>query len=270
MGSLTVDQERCVKCGICAEVCPAGIIRIVKGQPQSILDKACMACGHCVAICPREALDNTKTPFVNQISLESVSNLDEATASRFIRARRSIRCYRPELVPREKLNQLLDLARFAPSGSNAQGISFIVVENREILKKIVAVTVDWLEEQINLGLDWTKRYTGVAKVYRRTGQDVILRDAPHLIVAVAAGDDVFGRDNAILALAYAELYAPTIGVGTCWSGFIEMCAFAEYSPLIQLLQVPESQKVTGAIMAGYPKYTFRRLVDRNPLHVTWL
>ncbi|MCM0760910.1 nitroreductase family protein [Sporomusa sphaeroides DSM 2875] len=269
MSILTVDQERCINCGICAEVCPAGIIRMRRNQPEVLLEKACMACGHCIAVCPRDAIDNVKTPVINQIPLEGIPKLDAATAARFLRSRRSIRCYRTESVPREKLNQLLDIARFAPSGSNAQGVSYIIIENREILKKIITVTVDWLEEQISLGLDWTKPYAGVAKIYRRTGRDVILRDAPHLIVATAS-NNTFGRTNALLALAYAELFAPTIGLGTCWSGFVEMCAFANYSPLIHLLQVPEDKHVTGAIMAGYPKYSYRRLVDRNPLEINWI
>jgi len=270
VGILLVDRTRCVKCGICAEVCPAGIIRIGKDKPELILEKACMACGHCVAICPRDALDNAMAPLANQIAMGDSIKLDETTAAQFIRSRRSIRCYKPETVPREKLIKLLDLARFAPSGSNVQGVSYIVIENREILKEIVAVTIDWLEEQISRGLTWTKRYAGVPKLYRRTKRDIILRDAPHLIVALSSTEDEFGRDNAILALAYTELYAPTIGLGTCWSGFVEMCAFSDYLPLIQLLQVPERKKVSGALMVGYPKYEFRRLVDRNQLNIKWV
>lgn len=270
IGILSIDKNRCVKCGICAEACPAGVIRIGKDYPEVILKKACMACGHCTSICPREALDNLKAPLANQILIKGTPKLDEETAARFMRSRRSIRCYRQEAVPRENLLKLLDLARYAPSGSNLQGVSFIVVENREIMKRIVAVTVDWLEDQISQGLEWTKRYAGVAKIYRRTGKDVILRDAPHLIVAMSPNDNAFGRDNAVLALAYAELYATTIGLGTCWSGFIEMCGFANYPPLIQVLKVPDGKKITGAIMVGFPKYTFHRLVDRNPLDVTWL
>jgi hypothetical protein len=35
------------------------------------------------------------------------------------------------------------------------------------------------------------------------------------------------------------------------------------------LNLPENMHVTGGLMVGYPKYTYRRLVDRNPLQVTW-
>lgn len=87
-------------------------------------------------------------------------------------------------------------------------------------------------------------------------------------MALSLKEDEFGRDNAVLALAYAELYAPTLGLGTCWSGFVEMCAFADYKPLLELLQVSENKKVSGALMVGYPKYKFRRLVDRNTIDIS--
>jgi nitroreductase len=74
---------------------------------------------------------------------------------------------------------------------------------------------------------------------------------------------------AIFSLAYAELYAPSIGLGTCGAGFFEVCAAAEYQPLLNLLNLPENMSVTGGIMVGYPQFTHKRMVDRNPLQITW-
>lgn len=159
MGIMTVDPARCLKCGICAEICSAGIIRMGKDKPEVILEKACMACGHCTAICPHDALDNTKALLANQVSISETTNFDEVSIAYFLRSRRSVRCYRPEAVGREKLRRLLEIARFAPSGSNAQGVSYIVVEDREVLRKVVAVTVEWLDEQISKDKD-TQEYLG--------------------------------------------------------------------------------------------------------------
>jgi nitroreductase len=78
-----------------------------------------------------------------------------------------------------------------------------------------------------------------------------------------------GRDNTHFALAYAELYAPTLGLGTCWAGFVESCAVAGYAPLLSLLPIPEKLQVTGGIMVGFPAIRYHRLPDRNPLQVTW-
>jgi ferredoxin len=48
---LTVSPA-CVKCGICAEVCPIGIIGLDESGPKLNNPAACIRCGHCVASCP--------------------------------------------------------------------------------------------------------------------------------------------------------------------------------------------------------------------------
>ncbi|MBA8933833.1 hypothetical protein BCD96_003586 [Clostridium beijerinckii] len=48
------------------------------------------------------------------------------------------------------------------------------------------------------------------------------------------------------------------------------CATCGYKPLLDILNLPENMKVvTAGLMVGFPKYTYKRLVDRNPLQVTW-
>lgn len=42
------------------------------------------------------------------------------------------------------------------------------------------------------------------------------------------------------------------------------------SPLPAALGLPEETAIAGALMVGYPRYTYRRLVDRDPLRVRWL
>jgi nitroreductase/NAD-dependent dihydropyrimidine dehydrogenase PreA subunit len=269
MDLIQVDQEKCDQCGLCAMVCPVGIIGISNDGPQSI-QQSCIGCGHCVAVCPHAALDNVNAPLANQIPLDSAPTLDADTAARFLRSRRSIRGYRQTPVPREKLLQLLDIARFAPTAGNSQGVGYHVVDNKDTLRSITAAIMDWMEEESKKTSPWAVKLIETVNHYRQTGQDVILRDAPCLVVAITATDfPSFGRDSAHFSLAYAELYAPAIGLGTCWAGFFENCAATGYQPLIRLLNLPENVKVAGALMVGYSQYTYQRLVDRSSLQVTW-
>ena len=272
MKLLKVDPTLCVKCGLCAEVCPNGIIRLSQEGPEMLCAAACIACGHCTAVCPTEALDNEKAPLGKQTFLEAYPVIAEKAAATFLRARRSIRRYKKEKVAREKLLQLLDIARFAPTGCNSQGVSYIVIENDEKLQKITAETIKWLSGQIAAGTEWAQPFAGIINIYHQQKIDVVLRDAPHLIVAVAPKNFPLGHDNARLALEYVELYATSMGLGTCWAGFAEMAAAAAEpsSPLASLMQLPEGFGVVGAMMLGYPQYTYKRLPDRNPLQVTWV
>jgi nitroreductase len=98
---------------------------------------------------------------------------------------------------------------------------------------------------------------------------VVLRGAPHLIVALCDKDFPRGQENAHFAFAYAELMAPTLGVGTCWAGLFQGGARSGYKPLLGILDIPPDKKVAGGLMAGYPQHAYYRLVDRNGLDVLW-
>jgi len=54
-----------------------------------------------------------------------------------IKDRRSIRTYKDERIPKDKLEKLLEAARLAPSAANRQNWKFIVVENEEVKKQLV-------------------------------------------------------------------------------------------------------------------------------------
>jgi len=269
MDLIQVNQETCIGCGLCVDVCPTRVIQMSNQLPQAV-GQSCIACGHCVAVCPQAALDHFKAPLAKQVALETTPVLDADTAARFLRARRSIRRYKQEAVSREKILQLLDIARLAPTGGNSQGVAYHVIDNLDTLKKITVAVVNWMEEEIQKKSPWAPYYISSVDHYHKTGQDIILRGAPCLVVGIAAkAFGPRGRDNTHFSLAYAELYAPSIGLGTCWAGFFEACATVPYQPLLDLLDLPKGMVVTGGLMVGHPQYTYKRLVDRNPLQVTW-
>jgi nitroreductase len=227
-----------------------------------------------VAVCPSEALDNVKAPLAKQIPLENVPVIDADTAAIFLRSRRSVRAYQKTAVPREKIGQLLDIARFASTAGNSQGVAYHAIDDRNTLRSITSVTMDWLEEKLQsppyAGSPFEAPFAAYLANYRQTGQDVVLRDAPCLVVAMVDQNFLsIGRDNAHFTLAYAELYAPSIGLGTCWAGFFNACAASGYQAMLNILKLPENMCVTGGLMVGYPLFTYRRLVDRNPLQFTW-
>jgi nitroreductase len=100
------------------------------------------------------------------------------------------------------------------------------------------------------------------------GEDPICRNAPHLIIAYAAENARMAQVDCILALAYAELIAPPLGLGATWAGYV-MTATSFYPPLKEALNLPEGHKCFGVMMIGYPKFKFVRMPLRNPPAVTW-
>jgi len=127
MELIKVNQSRCIKCGICTKACPTGALTMDENGPTAIDPQTCVACGHCVAVCHNKAIDNIKTPLVNQTDIKKFPVLNKETAKQFLRSRRSIRCYKDITVQRKQLIELVNIARFAPTASNQQGISYIIV-----------------------------------------------------------------------------------------------------------------------------------------------
>lgn len=266
MNLINVNQSKCIKCEICSKVCPTGVLSIDETGPTVINANNCIACGQCVAVCPHGALDNIKSPIADQIDIENFPVINSKTAENFLRYRRSIRCFKDMPVPKDKLLELINIAHYAPTASNSQGISYIIVENKKILEKAIKIIYEWMENQLSLHWSFSRH----VQIYKTTGMDTVLRNAPHLIIATAPKDFKNGRENTISQLTYAELYATTIGLGSCWAGLFEFCAFSNYSPLLSLFNISNDRVITGAVMVGYPKYKYKKLVDRNPLDVTFI
>lgn len=270
MELIRVDEAQCSRCGICTEVCPVGILGMGARGPEAAQPQLCIACGHCTAVCPQAALDNQKACIEKQRELDKFTLLSAETAEQYLRARRSIRAFKQEQVPRETLLQLVDIARFAPTGGNSQGISYLIVEEKEIMKKATERAVEWMEAQLATQARPHWSFTYHIRAYRELGTDSILRGAPHMVLATAVRDLPRARENTLFSLAYLELYAPALGLGSCWAGLLEMCLFAGYAPLLELFPVAGEKTITGAVMVGYPKFRYQRLVDRNPLEVGWI
>jgi nitroreductase/NAD-dependent dihydropyrimidine dehydrogenase PreA subunit len=265
MDLITVNEEKCIKCELCIKECPSFVLKMGAKGPEEVANTTCIACGHCVAICPSDAIDNKKTPSSEQVDASDFPKLNAEQAEHFLRSRRSIRSYQDKSVSREKLTKLVEVARLAPTGSNSQGISFVVVEDNQLIKKAIELTIQMMEKSPLK--DALKGFIGK---YREEGIDPVLRGAPNLIITTADKDFSGGRGNSISCLTYLELFAPSLGLGTCWAGYFEYCASIKGSPLLKLFNIPEGKIITAAVMVGYPKYSYKKLVDRNPLEVTYI
>ncbi|MCD8175266.1 MAG: nitroreductase family protein [Phascolarctobacterium sp.] len=266
MELLQVNREKCLKCGICVEYCPACILYLGENGPESITDRGCMGCGHCVAICPAGAMENKFVPLDRQRPVTKPM-LSAEDAYEFLRMRRSIRNFKKEVPTEEELERLLDICRYAPTAGNSQGMYYIVFRDPAKINAIADATVDWMEDEVAAATENKRYFVNVINVYRERHKDIIARNAPVLIFAFAKRLNITAVSNAEQSFAYASLFAPAIGLGTTIAGFIQTCGIAGYKPLLDLLDISAKHKVAGAMMAGYPKYKFHRMPERQHLKV---
>ncbi len=273
MNSFVVDRGRCRKDGICAEVCPVRIIRCSPGEYPVMIaggEGRCIGCGQCMAFCPTKVcsapgLSIDECGFLRRDLFPSPDQMEE-----LVFARRSIRNYRDEAVPRETLARLLDAARYAPTAQNRQELRWIVLESRGQTVRLVHLALEWMRAlpRTDPALAQAMRAEGLVKAWDN-GVDLITRGAPQLAVAVAP-DGHWGPVDSAIALTYLELLAQAHKIGCCWGGYLCL-AFQHQAggEIRDFLGIAADEKAYGAQMMGYPRFMPFSRPPRKALRVTW-
>lgn len=146
-----------------------------------------------------------------------------------IRDRRSIRKYKELPVEQEKLEQLLDAARLAPSWKNMQCWRFLVLKEREKIQALLDAFPD-----DNPG----KKALAMAPV-------VVVVCADPVDSGIENGIEYYIADTAIAFQQFC-LAAHALGLGTCWMGWYD-------EELIKkAFAIPEMIRVVGVTPLGYP------------------
>ena len=153
MKTILVNKDLCTRCGICSVVCPMAIIDPADEStlPMVADEKAakCIQCGHCEVFCPSEALLLNLRPDERQSLPEGAGSISPEDMAFYLKKRRSVRYFKEDPVPKEKIEQVLDIARYAASGTNSQPVQWIVVHDSEKVKTIAGLTIDWMKTLVN-------------------------------------------------------------------------------------------------------------------------
>lgn len=163
---------------------------------------------------------------MNSASQIAACCYDPESALALLKGRRSIRRYRPDPVPEEMVEQLLEAGRWAPSASNRQPWAFIVVRDEAIRQQVG-------QHAAYLFLRWAH-----------------VAEAPLLIIL--CGDRrnpvyrQFLHEDVALAGSQIMLQARALGLGTCWIGGLDRKAIAG------ILEVPDHIEIVGLLTVGFP------------------
>ena len=142
-----------------------------------------------------------------------------------IKKRKSVRKYKPDPVPQEDIEYILEAARLAPSWANTQCWHFIVVTDEDTRREIAKDSMPWCTR------------------------------APVLIVTCAdpekpgyKGDIANYLVDIGITVEHLILAATERGLGTCWIGGLNE------EPIRKLLGIPGNLRVVAMVTVGYPNH----------------
>ena len=227
-----------------------------------------MVCGHCVAVCPHGAMSLGNMPKEQCPPILDSLKLSPEQVSQLLKSRRSVRSYKKQPVPREVVNQIIDIARYAPTGMNAQDVQWTVI-GPDGARRVAESVIDWMRALVKMNSPVAGAYNAKPLVDAwENGTDFILRGAPQLVVTHAHKDNALAQIDCTIALTYFMLSAIPFGAGTCWAGFVQLAA-AMSGDVLKSLGLPEEHKCNGAMMLGFPSHEFHRIPVRKEPAITW-
>lgn len=175
-----------------------------------------------------------------------------------IQHRRSVRNFQGKSIEDEKLNEILEAARLAPSGNNRQPWFFIVIKDG-LIKNEVAVATN------------NQAWIASAPVVIVAVADLCARSQDYAGLYVDEETNSFDvkrivRDTTI-AVTHILLEVDNQGLGACWCG-----AFTQET-IRPVLNIPDDKFVLAVIPVGYPaeepKARPRKILEEVIRHERW-
>jgi len=151
-----------------------------------------------------------------------------------VKKRVSIRKYLNRPIPRQDLLDCIEAARLAPSACNAQPWRFIIIDDKETIKRITLEVCRGVYSFNNFITE------SAALVISISDKEGFLRKAAGAI----KGTDYYLIDIGI-ACEHIALQAQELGIGSCWIGWFDE------RRLKKILKIPKRSKIDVILALGY-------------------
>ncbi len=292
MNKNLVDQNKCIQCKLCIEVCPVNMLGVDEsGQVNFIAEREslCIECGQCMAVCSTDAVKIGKYTYAENFYRLPKDQADAQSFMDLLATRRSVRNYRSKSVSQELIQQALDSLDYAPYGAEPDKVHITVIHDRQIIEQALPPMeaflddiVKWIENPIASFM--IKRKKGLelfntiknhlypmAKLenYKLKYGDRITRGAPAMIIFHADPGAEEHTNNAMIYATYVMLALHALKLGAAMNGIVS-AAINKLPEVKELFQIPESDEAVIALILGHPKYKYTKAVQRGGKTVHWV
>lgn len=182
-----------------------------------------------------------------------------------IEKRRSVRAYKSEAIPRNLLKRVIEAGNQAPSGMNSQPWRFVVIEDRDLHKRLLEAAIPNARQLLEpLKESNPERYQLIMKRYDEL-EDPIYYSAPAIIFVIGVG--IYADLSCPLACQNMMLAAFSLGLGSCWVQFGSLVT--ENQEIATALDLKDEEKIFGPVVLGYP-VSLPEPPEKKPPVIKWL
>lgn len=179
-----------------------------------------------------------------------------------IGTRRSIREFTEQKVSKETVEILLENGILAPSASNSQPWTFVVIQDSALLK-------EYSDRGKALYLEMMKDHPDPHDYKTRLADPNfnIFYNASTLILIYNKSHRSLGVGDCSLAAQNIMLTAHSLGLGTCWIGFsLPLFNDAQFK---QELGIPAKYQAVAPLIVGYPAISPDPTPRKSPEILVW-
>lgn len=177
---------------------------------------------------------------------------------RAVYQRRSVRNYRPDAVPDDAIKEIIRAGTFAPSAMNSQPWRFVVIRNRETIKKLSDKAKElWVEQSKNMQSLGLQR---LADMVSRPNYNLFY-NAPLLIMIFADTSGFMPQVDCSLAAENMMLAAWSLGLGSCYIGLAQ--PLERVTSMMKELGVSEKYRLVSSLIFGFPAGGELKIPERN-------
>lgn len=159
-----------------------------------------------------------------------------------IEARRSIRRFRPDPIPEEHIEQILEAARLAPSGGNTQPWRFVLISSPAAREKLKELTLGFVATapltiacctDLEANRAYRERYRELLQARAFEGVQLKMPEGASPGDAAMNADQLKGylNLNTAIAVEHMILRATDLGLGSCWVMMFDRKKLADWLEL---------------------------------------
>ena len=183
-----------------------------------------------------------------------------------VKKRRSIRRFKPDPVPEEVIEKIIEVARWAPSGFNMQPWEFVAVNEASLRGRIVEILASYWQQSKEMettrpewqGRSW--KLTGMTDVkgdFTQAPVYILLFGDPRTQSGLPMGVQTDRHRRRLIhqsslanAFLYMHMAAATLGLGSQWVSAVQIPYAA--CMIKDLLNIPQEMEVYDMMAMGYP------------------